>query len=97
MLGRKRSIPTGPCPAAANRWFSFGERAFAHDQERKAVAELVGRFQAAGPLEAGQAPLFRIEAHQPQLRAQEVAEPLRGDVAHVIGADLVVPDAHFGR
>ncbi|MNX65308.1 hypothetical protein D3C86_963590 [compost metagenome] len=80
----------------------FGDRAFAGHQQREAVGELVQRLDAVGPLQARQALVLGVEAHQAQrLRLaglrKKVAEPLGGDVAHVVGRDFVLPHAHAHR
>jgi hypothetical protein len=102
MFGRKRSMPTAPWPAAARALVQLGQRALARHQHRVAVGELVLGLHAAGPLQARQALLLGIEAHQAQrLRlaglGEKVAEPLGRDVAHVVGGHLVLPHAHTHR
>jgi hypothetical protein len=69
-----------------------GQRRGAGHQDGKAVGKRVLGVDVARPALGRQALLFRIEAHQARLAAEEVAEPLRGQRAHVVGGHLVVPD-----
>ena len=70
----------------------LGDGSGAGHEQRVAVGEGVFGFEAAGPFLVRQALLFGVEAHQAQLRTEEVAHPLCGQGPHVVGLDLVVPD-----
>jgi hypothetical protein len=90
-LGRNRCIVTGAWARSAKRVIPP-----ASHQQREAVGKRVLGLDPAAPLGAGQAPLLRVEAHQAGAGAEKVAEPLGGQVAHVVGLDLVVPHPHAG-
>jgi len=80
----------------------FFERTLANHQQRKTIGELVRRIDAGCPLLVRQALVLGVEAHQPELLRpaglrQEIAEPLGGDIAHVVGRTLVVPDGNAHR
>jgi alkylation response protein AidB-like acyl-CoA dehydrogenase len=84
-------------PGSGQAAVEFGQRGGGHHQQRKTVGKRVLGVDGAGPLALGQALLVGVEAGQAQaLDAQEVAEPLRGQRAHVVGLDDVVPDLHPG-
>ena len=72
----------------------FGQRRGRDDQEREAIGEGGARLDRAGPAPLGQAHGVRVEARQPQRPTQEIAEPLRRQVAHVERRERVVPDTH---
>jgi len=67
------------------------------DEQRKCIAERVLGRDAAAAAGVRQALLLGVEAHQAQAPAEEVAEPLRGQRAHVVGAHRVVPHPRLGR
>ena len=70
----------------------IGQRGTRQQQQRKTIAETVRCLDAAGPALGRQSAHRGIEAHQTQLRLQELAAPLRRRVAHVPGLDPVIPD-----
>ena len=95
----------GPKTVHADRRMTSGhqlvielvERCFADDQQRIAIAELVGRLNAVRPLQAAQAFSLRVKAHQARRHAQKISEPLRGNPPHVIGGHFVIPDLYPHR
>ena len=84
------------------------QRGLAEYQQRVAVAELVRRLQAAGPLQAGKPPVRRVKTHQPagpdrrpritrmRLR-QKIRDPLARQRTQVIGRHQVVPNPYCQR
>jgi hypothetical protein len=74
-----------------------GQRGAVGHQQRVAVGKGVPGLHVARPLRVGQALFLGVETHQVELRAQEVAEPLRGQRPHVVGPHHVVPDPDAGR
>ncbi len=82
----------------------FGQRSAAGHQQAKTVGELRDGLAPTGPLQAAQAAHLGVETRQAQtfqtsrrVRPQEVAEPLRRHVAHVVGVHRVVPHPHAQR
>ena len=75
----------------------LGEAGRARDEQREAVGKCVFGVDRAAPAFVGQAFLFRVETNQAQRAAEEVAEPLRAQTAHVIGGDFIVPHGRAGR
>ena len=74
----------------------FVDRRGRGDQEREAVLEGIGGLDGTRPLAIGVARRLGIEARQPERAAEEIAEPLRAQGAHVVGGDAVAPDLDLG-